>query len=317
METEHIGDALKKLTFRQLVPELRQEVLELAAEMGYEETVTSRSSLEFLFRIYKAEEVKKRRSREQLKKAERLILKLNSFQHAIQKREERRREKRKRPKLRLVEGGVMASEKTRELLARIGITDEESIEQAEALFGEEKIESRVELALSIDVDHNVIKKLFGAYPGVFLLPREDDFISELDAIENKRQLIHEWSVTNGSAPPSWADYNETPGILIDSYQDISRLLELEEPVESDIRELKYRGKPMKPQDFKKVMLAMDFEEVRESKHGTLLRRGDSIMCVQRAHKKQMMLNQSTIKKKLQENGVDLGEFEGKRTELGL
>ncbi len=83
MEIGEAGPLLKKLKVGMLEPELQLEVARIAAELGFEETVTSSSSLHFLYRLYRAEEAKERRSRKALKKAEDLILRLSSLHHAV------------------------------------------------------------------------------------------------------------------------------------------------------------------------------------------------------------------------------------------
>jgi len=325
MEMGDKENDLRKLKLEQLEPALRREILEFAATMGYEATITSSSSMHFVFELYQAERAKEKKSRESLEKAEDLILRLSSLHHDIIKREdERRRDERKKklpPSLPSRGGPLPVSKKTRDLLGSIGIEDEGVIEQAVGLFGDAKVEERVELAKASNLGEELLKKVFGAHPETILIPKEDDFASELDSMEIKRAIIDDWAEAREILPPPWADYERTPGILLDTYHDISRLLalevpeEVEEPAESGIR---YMGKPMDPDDFLKVALAMGFEIAREAKHGTLLKNADGdIMCVQKGHRKQQELNASTIKKKLNEARVDLDRFEEKRREMRL
>jgi hypothetical protein len=323
MEPEDVGANLKKIRLEMLEPDLQREITELAAEMGYEATIASSSSLHFLYKIYQTEKARGERSAKALKKAEDMILRLSSLHHAITQREEQRRKEGRKMKipLTLIEGGLSVSKKTRELLNSIGIEDENAIIKAEELFGEKKIEERVGLVQSTTLGKELVKKAFAAYPETILIPNEDDFISELDAMENKKAILDGWAKSGERPLPAWADYNQTPGILIDTYEDITRQLEIPMPAAAPLKigkEITYRGRPMDPDDFMKVVKAMGFVEVREANHGTLLRDAKSnIMCVQKAHRKQMELNPSTIKKKLQESSVDLDEFERTRRELRL
>jgi len=323
MEPGDYAPILKKIRVSMLEPQLQREITELVAEMGYETTITASSNLHFLFKIYQAEKAKEKRSVKALKKAEDMILRLSSLHYSITQREEQRRkeERKKRIPLTLIEGGLSVSKRTRELLKSIGIEDEDVIIKAEGLFGEKKVGERVDLVLSTTLGGELVKNIFAQYPETILIPREDDFISELDAMENKKSVLDGWA-NSGDAPlPSWADYNQTPGILIDTYEDITRQLKIPIPArapEKIEKEIIYHGKPMHPDDFMKVVRAMGFAELRDATHGTLLRDGSgNIMCVAKAHRKQMELNASTIKKKLRESGVDLGEFEKKRRELRL
>jgi hypothetical protein len=323
MDPGDMAANLKKIRLDMLEPELQREITELAAEMGYETAVASSSNLHFLYRMYRAEKAKGERSAQALKKAEDMILRLSSLHHAITRREEQRRknEVRRKIPLTLIEGGLSVGKKTRELLNSIGIDDESVIIKAEGLFGEKKIGERVELVLSTTLGEELVKKVFAAYPETMLMPNDDDFISELDAMESKKAILDGWARSREMPLPVWADYSLTPGILIDTYEDITRQLEITVPAAAPGKigkEITYRGKPMDPDDFMKVVRSMGFEEVRQANHGTLLKDGiGNIMCVQKAHRKQMELNPSTIKKKLQESGVDLDEFERKRRELRL
>ncbi len=321
MDPGEYAPILKKIRLGMLEPELQREVAELASELGYEATITAESNLHFLFRIYQAEREKEKRSARALKKAESLILRLSSLQHAIAKREEQRREKEKGKRMpRGAHGSAIeAGKRTISLLGTIGIEDEKVMGLAEELLGEKGVEERVVLVHSTILGNNLVRKFFSAHPEVILIPKNDDFVSELEAMEAKMEMVDSWSESHGRKAPAWADYNITPGILLDSFDDIARQLNIEiEAEERPESGVKYRGKPMDPDDFMKVVSAMGFAVVREATHGTLMRDGEgNIMCVQKAHRKQMELNTSTIKKKLVEAKVDLDGFEMKRRELKL
>ncbi|MFH0885088.1 MAG: hypothetical protein V1861_05250 [Candidatus Micrarchaeota archaeon] len=323
MEPEDVAPALKKIRLEMLEPELQREITELAAEMGYEATITTSSNLHFLYEIYRAEKARGERDAKALKKAEDMILRLSSLHHSIIQREEGRRkaERSRKVPLTLIEGGLTASKRMRELLESVGIKDEKIMEHAAGFFSEDEILSRVELIQASNLWPDAARRVFGAHPETIMIAKHDEFISEIEAMENKKAVLEGWVKAHERDLPIWADYNRTPGILLDSFEDITRQLEIRLPETSPMKEegeVRYRGKPMDPRDFMKVTLALGFFVLREATHGTLLSddRG-KIMCVQKAHRSQMELNQSTIKKKLNEAGVDLDEFEKKRRELRL
>jgi hypothetical protein len=314
-------DLLKKVKIRQLDPIIQSEAIEIAKELGIERSIKATSTLHFLYQNCCNEEAKERKSRERLQKAKNIILSLAALSEAVTHRETKRRkqeQKRKRT-FRLIGENLKASKKTIELLKSIGIEDEKIAGQAESMFGVDSVEDRVSLIDDLDLDTDTKKKLFGSWPETFLIPDEGDYISEIESIDTKKKMITTWSETNERDPPVWADFRIFPGILLDEYHDIARLLDLEEQVREEIKkkEIVYRGKPMHPNNFTKVVEALGFEKMRESNHGTLLRRGGHIMCVQRSHKAQAQLNRSVVKAKLVESGVDLNEFEEKRRELKL
>ncbi|MFH1685301.1 MAG: hypothetical protein ABH983_03255 [Candidatus Micrarchaeota archaeon] len=315
-------DLLKKVKIRQLDPIIQSEAIGIAKEFGIEESIKSNSTLHFLYQNCCKQEAKEKKSRERLQKAKNIILSLVALSEAVTHRETKRRkqEQERKRSFRLVTEELKASKKTIELLKSIGIYDEKIAGQAEAMFGVDSIELRVEFIEYLDLDTETKKKLFGSWPNVLLIPDEEEFISELESIGTKKKMITIWSQTSEKPIPIWADFRIFPGILLDEYHDIARLLDLEEQEqveESEKKEVTYKGKPMYPNDFAKVVEALGFEKMRESNHGTLFRRGDNIMCVQRSHKAQTQLNKSVVKAKLVESGVDLNEFEEKRRELRL
>lgn len=220
---DHAG-ILKKIRLGMLEPELQREITELAAEMGYEATITASSNLHFLHKIYQAEKVKGKRSARALQKAEDMILRLSSLHHAVTQREEQRRkeEKRKRIPLSVIEGGLSAGKRTRSLLASIGVEDESVASRAEELLGEKGVAGRVELVQSTTLGEGLTRKFFSTHPEIIMIPGDGQFSSELEAMEGKKEMIDAWSRTTGRRPPLWADYGMTPGILLDSYEDIRR-----------------------------------------------------------------------------------------------
>ncbi len=315
-------EVLKKVKIRQLDPIIQSEAIDVAKELGLERSIKADSTLHFLYQNCCKQEAKEKKSRERLERAKNIILSIGALSEAITHRETKRRrqeQKRKRT-FRLVDSELKASKKTIELLRSIGIDDEKIAGRAEAMFGVEDVEHRVELVGALNLDEKTRMKLFGRWPETFLIPDEEDFFSELESIGTKKNMITTWAKTNDRPPPIWADFREFPGILLDEYHDIARLLDLEEqeqPEKGKKKEVKYRGKPMYPNDFMKVVEALGFVKVREANHGTLMRRGDNIMCIQKSHRAQAQLNRSVVKAKLVESEVDLDKFEEKRRELRL
>ncbi|HSB46622.1 MAG TPA: hypothetical protein VLD37_01310 [Candidatus Bilamarchaeum sp.] len=315
---------LRKMKLSSIEPALANEIIEFAQSVGYEATITSDTSLGFLVKIYKAERAKERRGRKALQKAENLILKLSSLHLEQHQRENQRRKAERAKKIPLHEPEIEipVSKKTKELFESIGIKDEKFMMAAVGMLGEKEAGERVALVHATSLGKELAQRVFGEYPEVLLVMPDSEFISELEAMENKKYIIDIRKADTERPVPIWADYENAPGILLDSYADIERLLELqvpEAPPESSKREeLKYRGKPMDPDDFMKVVMALGFSPMRETKHGTLMKSGSGgIMCIQKGHRKQEELNPSTIKKKLAEAGVDLENFERKRREMNL
>lgn len=315
---------LKRMKMRQLEPELIREVVAFARESGYETAISSGSSLGFLLRIYQSEKVKEERGEKALRKAADLIMRLSFLQQEIMRREHARRKEERKKRIPHMESELELplGRKTREMLSSIGIDDEKFAQRAVSTIGEEELAERVELVHLTTLGGELTKKVFGEFPETLLIMPIQEFVSELDAMESKKEVIDSWAKANERIPGHWANYNSTPGILLDSYEDIERLLKLqlpESPPKSGKREeIKYRGKPMDPEDFIRVVGSLGFSPMRQTKHGTLMKsEGGGIMCVQKGHRKQEELNPSTIKKKLTEAGVDLDEFERKRRELNL
>lgn len=319
MELEEYAPLLKRMKLGMLEPELQREILGLATEMGYESTISSSSDLYFMYRIYKAGRMKEKRSAKALKRAEDMILRLSSLHQAALQQPRERREKKERPPLTLLEGGIMAGKTTRQLLNSIGIDDERVISQAEERFGEKKVGERVELVNMTSLGDELVRAVFHAHPKTILIPKDGDFIAELEAMECKRSILDARKEARGGSLPPDVDYTVRPGVLLSSFQTIARLLDIRTiPVRETNVEAEYHGKPMEPDDFMKVVRRMGFDVVREAKHGTILSNDSGgVMSVQRAHRKQMTLNTSTIKIKLVEAGINLNEFESKRQELGL
>ncbi|HSB46621.1 MAG TPA: hypothetical protein VLD37_01305 [Candidatus Bilamarchaeum sp.] len=227
LDFEAAGPQLKRIKMSELDPELLDKVLELAWEHG-EISITSSTDLEFVYRIYKAEKAKDEKGRELLKKAEGLIVMLGALHHdreMQERREQRTRdEKSKMPHRALMEDEINVGAKTRALFGSIGIEDEREMQLAIGLLGERKIEQRIALAKKSALGDKLLRSLFSENPELIRIARDDDFIQELSAIENKRDMIDRWKETNKLPLPVWADYNQSPSVLLVEYTNMYRAL---------------------------------------------------------------------------------------------
>ena len=322
MELDSKEPLLKKIRIDQLEPALQKEIYDFATLMGKENTITSSSNLNFLYKIYQSERLKEKRDLKRLKKAEKLILKLAGLRHRIVQRSGEPKEEEEGKRISGIYGRIETpvSKRMIDLFETIGIKDVSIMAQAIELMGEINAEERIELIHSTNLGEILLKKLFGLKPEMFLDPMDDDFIANLEILERKKDIVDNWAKARGKPEPP---YVKNPEILFEDFHEITRVLELSPvevaaPVPAKLEEIKYRGKPMVPEDFMKVIMAMGFSPVRDAKHGTVLSNpAGRIIGVQKAHKKQEMLNTSTIKKKLVEAGVNLNSFEKQRRELGL
>lgn len=324
MEFEPKASLIRKVRLGQLEPELQKELLEFASEIGYESTVKTSGRLDFLWKFYQAEKVKERRSKKMLKKAENLILRLESLRHEAQSRELERQEREKGKERWRVPSAAVAvpitvSERMRKIFESIGIEDEKTMAAAIELLGEPRVETRVELIHASEVGGELAKKVFSSVPERLLVADDDQFLADLSAAESKKEIIDSWGRERG-LPLSEAAYQKEPSLLFEEYHEIARLLELKTPesLPTPAEEgPKYRGKPMEPDDFGKVVMALGFSFVRKARHGDMLRddRGNIIM-IGKPHQGGL-LGAFAIKKKLEEAGVDLKEFEEKRMEMRL
>ncbi|MFN7991056.1 MAG: hypothetical protein U0R44_02755 [Candidatus Micrarchaeia archaeon] len=226
LDIETIGPELRRIKIGQLSPDLLEGVLELAQEHGYEITLTSLSDLHFLFRIYQAEKVKEKKSLKKLRKAEDLILRLAgmySLHHdAERRREERQKEDAERPRIRQfdIDEGMRIGKRMRELFESVGIADEKDMQQAVGLLGESKIEERVAIAKKTMLGDMLIRKVFSEHPETIMITRDENFLDELNAMEAKKGIIDAWSGAKNQAPPMWADYNESPSVLLVQFEVI-------------------------------------------------------------------------------------------------
>lgn len=315
MEIDGSESILKKLRLDQLEPSLRKEVLELALEMGQETTLVATSDLHFLFRVYQAEKAKDERSREMLRKAENLILKLSSLHHDIVRREEVRRRQEQRGTLgKIEEFGVPVGERAKALMESIGIKDQKVMEGAVALFGEEMIVNRVELVHSSKVEPELMKSIFSQYGSIFLIPKESDFAHEIEMIEFRKDTIDNWVAVNKKNPPLWADYKVTAGILLDDLHDISRQLSIaaqeeEKPAES-IKPKSVRIPPMKKRDLHLTLGELGYNFKRKEKELIFERSDGFILTISDPHNGEY--SPETIKKIINDMGIYPAEFEEAR-----
>ncbi|MDD5172338.1 MAG: hypothetical protein PHF60_04870 [Candidatus ainarchaeum sp.] len=327
MELDLREPLLKKIKIGELDPELRHEVLELATEMGHETTITSSSRADVLLRLYRAEKAKEKKSQKRLKKAEKLILAVSSLQ--FNRSQAVAREEEKKGKARIpgaaIEAMFPVNTAMKRLFESIGITDEKAIISVVEALGEEKTKERIELVQSMRLEEDLLKKVMPLRWTVLQEANDGAFLQSLERVEIKKDIIDAWAKANNRLPVEEANYNKNPGVLWEDFQTISRMLDIKPPEEPWIKppetskreEIRYRGKPMDPEDFIKVVMSLGFAVIREAKHGVLLGQGDAIMSVQRGHRRQEQLTTGTIKKKLTEAGVDLDEFEKARRGLGL
>jgi hypothetical protein len=329
MDTSESASFLRKMKLGELVPDLRQQVIELASRMNYETTLKASSSLYFLFELYQAEKAKEEKSQDALKKAEDLIIRLETLQHSVMARSARKgkeKEKEHGPQFRKIEVEILINDKTRKLFSSIGITDETVMAKTIEAMGERKTEERIELVHATNLGNELTRRFFPAYPELLIEPNDEQFVNELEILEMKKAVVDCWVLANGRPPPQGADYGNNPGIMLESFHEIARQLgaEIPEAVKKNLeaaekKVAKYRGKPMHPDDFIKMAQAFGFSIVRKSKHGVLMKNEQTgkIMCVQISHKSQKQLNAPTIKDKLKDSGIDPDLFEEKRRELGL
>ena len=230
LDLDTLGPQLKGIKISQLDPELLDSVLELAAEHG-EITIASSTNLHFLIQIYKAEHSREKKDIERLNKAENLILRLAGLiplHHEESRQAEAPRGFAGRKALSnlMTEGGVMIGRKEQELFESVGITDEREMQKAVGLLGQEKIAQRVRLALSSRLGPQLAKMVFGENPSVLSTPKDGDFEVELRAMENKKSLIDKWAGVSGEPLPIWANYMESPNVLLVHYANLYRALVL-------------------------------------------------------------------------------------------
>jgi predicted RNA binding protein YcfA (HicA-like mRNA interferase family) len=329
MELDLQEPLLKRIKIGELAPELRHEVLQLAIEMGHEATITASSRADVLLKLYRTEKAKEKKSQKRLKKAEELILAVSSLQFDRSQQAVAREEEKKKGKARIPGGAIDAmfpvNTAMKRLFESIGITDEKAMISVLEALGDEKTKERIELVKMMQLEEGLVKRIMPLKWAVLQEPNDGAFLQTLERVEVKKEMIDAWAKANSRVPPEEANYNKNPGVLWEDFHTISRMLDIKpreepwiKPPETSKRaEMQYRGKPMDPEDFIKVVQQLGFSVIRETKHGTMVGRGENITIVAKAHKKQMMLNTSTIKKMLTDASVKLNEFETARRELGL
>jgi hypothetical protein len=216
------------------------------------------------------------------------------------------------PKARALGDGVIA------LFNSIGITEERKMRRILILTDKDTIKLRLEYAVEA-IGAELATAILGRRSRL-LYQEEKDFVDALDTMGKKKALIDITEANEGPVPEEY-DYRQNPDVLFKSFKaiiDALNIKRMDVVTEGKEEGPKYRGKPMEPGDFISVIEVLGFSMTREAKHGIMFTNEEGVvMGVQRAHRKQMMLNPSTIKKKLQEAGVDLDEFERARRGLGL
>lgn len=228
LDFETIGPQLKGIRLNQLEPELLDSVLELAAEHG-EVTIASSTNLHFLLSIYRSECAREKKDIERLKKAEDLIMRcagLVPLHHDEYRSEGQGKGFAGRKALShlMLDGGMAIGRRERDVFESIGITDEKEMAKAISLLGVEKISERVKMAKSSRLGESLAKHVFGENPSVLCTAKDSDFEMELRAMENKKDLVDKWAKASGMPLPIWADYNESPNVLLVQYTNLYRAL---------------------------------------------------------------------------------------------
>jgi hypothetical protein len=228
LDIESVGPQLKRIKIAQLEPELLAGVLEIAEEHGYEVTITASSDLGFLYQIYKAENARRKKDLKRLKKAQDMIMRLAgaySLHHATARQEAKSREERRGGfRGASMEYDMEVSKRMRELFNSIGINDEREMERAVSLLGEGKIEERVSEIMRSRLWPEPARSVFGENPETIRMPKDDDFTGELCAMEDKKDILDAWKDATGNQLPVWADYDESPSVLLVEYTVICKVL---------------------------------------------------------------------------------------------
>ncbi len=319
---EEFGTALRKIRFGAIDPELRDEVREVAAQLGYESAIRAESDLHFLLKLYEAEKAKEKGRKDALKKAEELILRLSSLHHeAYVKEMERKRSQKKEKPFRWGDAaGMPISKKALDLFASIGITNERTMAHVLDFLGERKLEDRVDLILSSALPESVVKGLFGHRPELLLKAEDSDFIAEIETMEAKKGIVDNRYAQLGMAEPVYIVY---PEILAESYHEVARIMQLEpaeraEPAPADEeKKRKLRVNPIHPDDFIKVLRGLGFELKSSGPHRVLSHPDGRVCVVQSAHGSNRQFGAGLIRMKLRDSDIPVEDFENKRKEIGL
>jgi predicted RNA binding protein YcfA (HicA-like mRNA interferase family) len=311
MDLESQRNLLRRIKISSLEPALQEEVFQFAREMEYESAIKSSSNLHFLFKIYQAEKVKRRRSEKLLRKAEDLILRLATLHQGRVGREAKKKKEKK--KLRIpAEVSITISEKMRTLFQSIGIDDEKVMVQTVEILGEEATLHRIDLIHLTGLGDELMKKLFGMFPHILLEPKEDDFLLELDTFENKKAIIDGWMESHGRLP-SAADYRKRPDVLFEDYHKISKLLDIEEKPEEEEapkKEVKYRPRAMRNRDMWRVLEELGYQLKRQKKEMTFEGPEGKTLTISNPHDGEY--DPITIRRIIRDMGIKPAEFEKAR-----
>jgi predicted RNA binding protein YcfA (HicA-like mRNA interferase family) len=313
---------LKKIKFGSLEPALQGEIIELADSIGYETTITAESDLGFLLRIYNAERAKEKRSAAMLKKAEELIMRLSSLHFQAHAHEmERKRKEKKTAAVQWKGGEITVSARAKELLESVGISDERVMERIVEFLGEKGVEGRVEAIHATNLGDGLVKKLFAHHPELLLKGNEREFISQMEMMEVKKEIVDNRYREIGQTEQIYIRY---PEILLEDFHEISRIMSIEPPPEARmpaaLAEQK-KGKTivarMDPDDFIKVLRRMGFELKTNGPHRVLSHPDGKMAVVQSGHGRASEFGPGLIRMKLREIGIRVEEFERVRKEVGV
>lgn len=237
MDLAESAALLRKIRINQLEPDLRNEVLEFAGEMGYEGTVNASSRLHILLDIYNAEKAKEKKSKRMLRKAENLIMKLAGLHYAAAAMEARRAaaQKKERPFGKAAETmELFISPRMKSLFESIGIRDERVMQKAVGLYGEHNVEGRIGLVQDSTLGRALVQKLFGMKPDI-MLENDAAFVLKLDVMEGSKSLIDKWCRLH-KVPIEKAVYQTMPQEIFRSLRSLGEVYEIVKLEEARQRE---------------------------------------------------------------------------------
>ncbi|MEM4166371.1 MAG: hypothetical protein QW153_03880 [Candidatus Bilamarchaeaceae archaeon] len=314
---------LKNTFFYELNDETKKRLEELAKDLGYEKTITPKTRLSFLLKVYQTKKAKKNAAR-RLKEAEKMIMQIASLRYNELKGKEEKEKKEDKKNFQSTaifsDISFLVNERMKKIFERLGIKDKKSIEEAIWSLGEKEVENRAEIVFSSKLDEKTIQGIFDFNPKL-IMESFEKFVATIEMLETKKEIIDAWKKSHEEKPP--LDYAIEPAILFTDYAVLQKILS-EAPKEKDQKvtekeEVEYRAKPMRAEDLIKILTKGFGCEVREGNHYIVLNPSNGkTTTISKSHKGQMELNKSVIKKIVQQQlGIDLNTFQKKREEMGL